>query len=141
MKAKTVHVGASAKAPTTFRGYLAALPASQRAALERIRRVVHAAVPDVEEGFGYGLPTFRLHGKALLHIGAAAKHCAIYGAVGAFAQELARFDVSKGTIRFQPEKPLPVALLKRLIRARAERISTTLPATRAPARRRPTAAS
>lgn len=141
MKAKTVHVGASAKAPTAFRGYLAALPAGQRAALERIRTVVHATLPGVEEGFGYGLPTFRLHGKALLHIGAAAKHCAIYGAVGDFAKDLAEFDVSKGTIRFQPEKPLPVALLKRLVLARAERISTTLPATRVTARRRPTAAS
>ena len=103
--------------------------------------MVHATLPGVEEGFGYGLPTFRLHGKALLHIGAAAKHCAIYGAVGDFAKDLAEFDVSKGTIRFQPEKPLPVALLKRLVLARAERISTTLPATRVTARRRPTAAS
>ena len=111
------------KTPQTFQGYLAALPADQQAALQRIRRVVHATVPGVEEGIGYGLPTFRLHGKALLHIGAAAKHCAIYGAVGDFAKELARFDVSKGTIRFQPEKPLPIALLKNLIKARAERIA------------------
>ena len=130
-----------ASAPAKFGAYLAALPDGQRVALERIRRVVHVTAPGVEEGFGYGLPTFRLHGKALLHIGATAKHCAIYGAVGGFARELARFDVSKGTVRFQPEQPLPVALLKRLIRARAERTSTTLPATRAAARRRPTAAN
>ncbi len=110
-------------APRSFGAYLAALPADQRAALERIRAVVHATVPGVEEGIGYGLPTFRLHGKALLHIGAAAKHCAIYGAVGAFATELTTFDVSKGTIRFQPEKPLPVTLLKRLIRGRAAAIA------------------
>ncbi len=104
--------------PQSFGAYLAALPEDQRAALARIRAVVHTTVPGVEEGFAYGLPTFRLHGRALLHIGAAAKHCAIYGAVGDFAKELAKFDVSKGTIRFQPDKPLPVALLKRLIRSR-----------------------
>ncbi len=105
-------------APVTFGAYLAALPDDQRAALERIRGVVHATAPAVEEGFAYGLPAFRLNGKPLLYIGAAAKHCAIYGAVGPFAQELAKFDVSKGTIRFQPDKPLPVALLKRLIKSR-----------------------
>lgn len=122
--------------PRSFVAYLTALPQDQRAALERIRRVVHATVPGVEEEIGYGLPTFRVHGRALLHIGATPKHCAIYGAVGDFARELATFDVSKGTIRFQPEEPLPVALLKRLIKGRVGLLSGSLAPVRAAARRR-----
>lgn len=56
------------------------------------------------------------------------------------AKELAKFDVGKGTIRFQPENPLPVALLKRLIRSRVERLSAALPSATETARRLPTAA-
>lgn len=115
---------ASTRVPLSpFETYLARLPEEQRAALERIRALVHATVPGVEEGFGYGLPTFRLRGKTLLHIGATAKHCAIYGAVGDFAAELTKYDVSKGTIRFQPDAPLPLALLRRLVKARVARLT------------------
>lgn len=109
-------------APKSFGAYLKALPADQRAALERIRLVVRGLAPEAEECLSYGLPTFKLRGKTVLHIGAAAKHCAIYGAVGDFGAELAKYDVSKGTIRFQPDAPLPVTLLKRLIRARIARV-------------------
>lgn len=109
-------------APKSFGAYLKALPADQRAALERIRLVVRGLAPEVEECFSYGLPTFKLGGKTVLHIGAAAKHCAIYGAVGELGAELAKYDVSKGTIRFHPEAPLPLALLRKLVRGRLARV-------------------
>lgn len=109
-------------APKTVSAYLKALPADQRAALERIRTVVRELAPEADEVMSYGLPTFTLAGKTVLHIGAAAKHCAIYGAVGEFGEALAKYDVSKGTIRFQPESPLPLALLRRLVRARLARV-------------------
>jgi len=112
------------RAPKTVGAYLKALPADQRAALERIRTVVRDLAPEVEECISYGLPTFTLGGRTVLHIGAAAKHCAIYGAVGTFADALAKYDVSKGTIRFQPDAPLPVALLRKLIRGRLARLAT-----------------
>lgn len=110
--------------PRTFSAYLKALPADQRAALERIRTTVHEIEPDIEECISYGLPTFKLGGKTVLHIGAAARHCAIYGAVGTFADALAKYDVSKGTIRFQPEAPLPLVLLRKLIRGRLTRLAS-----------------
>lgn len=110
--------------PKTVDAYLKALPADQRAALERIRAVVRGLAPGVEECISYGLPTFKLDGKTVLHIGAAAKHCAIYGAVGDFGDALAKYDVSKGTIRFQPEAPLPMALLRTLIRGRLARLAS-----------------
>jgi uncharacterized protein YdhG (YjbR/CyaY superfamily) len=108
--------------PSTFNAYLRNVPADQRAALERIRAVVHDLEPDVDEVVSYGLPTFKLRGRTVLHIGAAAKHCAIYGAVGDFGEALAKYNVSRGTIRFQPDAPLPLVLLKRLIRARLARV-------------------
>ncbi|MGE0394826.1 MAG: iron chaperone [Vicinamibacterales bacterium] len=109
-------------APKTFNAYLKALPVDHRAALERIRKTVHELEPEIEECISYGLPTFKLGGRTVLHIGAAAKHCAIYGAVGTFADALAEYDVSRGTIRFQPDAPLPLALLRKLIRGRLARV-------------------
>ena len=104
--------------PTTIDEYLAALSSDKRAALERLRRIIRAAVPRAEECISYGLPAFRLDGKGIACFGAAANHCAIYGAVGAFKNELEAFDTSKGTIRFQPDDPLPATLIRKLVKAR-----------------------
>ena len=99
--------------------YLAKLPEAQRKALARLRAQIHAAAPKAEEGFGYGLPGFYLDGP-LFYYGAAKAHCAIYGTRPAgFDRELAAFALSKGTVRFTPEKPIPAALLKRMVKAKA----------------------
>jgi uncharacterized protein YdhG (YjbR/CyaY superfamily) len=102
--------------------YFAALSEPRRSALETLRAAVRAAAPKAEECVSYGLPAFRLDGKILVAYGVAAAHCALYpmsGAiVDAFQKELARYDTSKGTIRFQPEKPLPAALVRKIVRAR-----------------------
>jgi len=109
--------------PST-QGYLDRLPEDQRQALERLRDVVIQAVPEAEEAISYGLPAFRLRGKALLAFGATANHCALYPMapeiIERFADELAGFSTSKGTIRFQPTAPLPDALIRRIAIARAE---------------------
>ena len=107
--------------PQTIDEYLAALTPDKRAALERLRKIIHAAVPKVEECISYQLPAFRVDGKVFMWIGASAKHCAIYGAVGADKADLKRYDISKGTIRFQPDDPLPVTLVRKLIKARVAR--------------------
>src|SRR5262245_9458875 len=109
--------------PKTIDEYLAALPSHQRAALERLRKIVHATVPGAEECISYDLPTFRLNGKAFFCFGAWTDHCAIYGHVGPFEKELKNYDTSKGTIRFRPDKPLPAALIKKLVKARVVKIT------------------
>jgi uncharacterized protein YdhG (YjbR/CyaY superfamily) len=102
--------------------YLAALPPGQRAALEHMRGVILATAPEAVESISYGIPTFKVKGKAVAHIGAAAKHCAFYGAVAdVFADDLAGFSTSKGTIRFQPAAPLPDDLVRRIVRFNIER--------------------
>lgn len=99
--------------------YLAKLPEPQRKALGRLRAQIRAAAPKAEEGFGYGLPGFYLDGP-LFYYGAAKAHCALYGdRPDGFEDELAAFQTSKGTVRFTPADPIPAALVKRLVKAKA----------------------
>ena len=106
----------------TVDDYLAAVPADKRAALEKLRKTIKAAAPEAEEGISYGLAAFRLNGKPLVAFGATANHCAFFPmdgtTVAAHRKELAGYDTSKGTIRFQPDKPLPAALVRKIVKGR-----------------------
>ncbi|MEO8067250.1 MAG: DUF1801 domain-containing protein [Flavobacteriales bacterium] len=100
--------------------YLKALPQDQRAALEKVRSQILSAAPGAVEHFGYGLPGFKLDGHPLIYIGAAKNHCALYGSVPqGFADKLKNYEVSKGTIRFAADKPLPATLVKAIVKAKA----------------------
>lgn len=102
--------------------YLETLEISKRVVLEKIRETIHSVVPGAEECISYGIPAFRLNGKIVVAMGATAKHCAFYPMSGSmvevFADKLTEFDTSKGTIRFQPENPLPVTLIRQIVKAR-----------------------
>jgi uncharacterized protein YdhG (YjbR/CyaY superfamily) len=80
-------------------------------------------VPEAEEVISYSLPTFKLHGP-LVALGSAKKHCALYHMSSNLLEVLARdfqgYDVSKGTIRFTPDKPLPDALVKKIVKLRIQ---------------------
>jgi len=93
---------------------------AQRTVLEKLRKTIRAAAPRAEECINYGIPGFRLNGRYLAGFTAAKKHCSFFPgtALKGFDAELKNFDTSKGTIRFQPEKPLPVTLVRRIIKAR-----------------------
>jgi uncharacterized protein YdhG (YjbR/CyaY superfamily) len=107
---------------TTIDEYLEALSEDKRAALEKLRKSIRAAAPEAEECISYQLPAFRFEGKMLVAFGASANHCAFYpmssSTVAAHKDELEGYDVSKGTIRFQPENPLPAKLVRKLVRSR-----------------------
>jgi uncharacterized protein YdhG (YjbR/CyaY superfamily) len=113
----------SQRPATTVDEYLARVPSDKRVALEKLRKDIHAAAPGVEECISYQMPGFRYHGRVVVWLGAAAKHCAFYpgGLVREFARELADYDVSKGTIRFDATTPLPSALIKKIVKARIAR--------------------
>ena len=125
--------------PKTIDEYLAGVNQDQRAALEQLRRIIHATAPGAEEGISYGLAAFRWNGRPLVAFGASANHCAFYPMnstlVEAHRSDLARFDTSKGTIRFQPSAPLPAALVRKLIKARLTENTGIHRATRSPAKR------
>jgi uncharacterized protein YdhG (YjbR/CyaY superfamily) len=121
MRAKP-QTGAQAKTRAkTIDEYLAALSDDKRAALENLRKTIRAAAPKAVECISYQLPAFRLSGM-LVAFGATANHCAFYlmssTTVAAHKDELKDYDISKGTVRFQPDHPLPSALVRKLVKAR-----------------------
>lgn len=109
-------------APKNIDEYLAALGDEQRAALAKLRTTIQAAAPEAEEYISYGLCAFRADGLMLVGFGAAAKHCAFYLMSGTTVDDhqelLKKYDTSKGAIRFQPAKPLPAALVRKLVKIR-----------------------
>jgi uncharacterized protein YdhG (YjbR/CyaY superfamily) len=114
-------MAAKAKVVRTIDEYLAALDKEQRTALEKLRKTIRAAAPRAEECISYGLPAFRLNGL-LVAFGARPNHLAFYPmsatTVADHKDELKDYATSKGTIRFQPDKPLPATLVRKLVRAR-----------------------
>ena len=107
--------------PQTIDEYLATLSDEKRAALEKIRRAVRSAAPGAEECISYGVPGFRLDGRLLVSFPAATSHCSFYpGAhpIEAHRDELAAYGTSKGTIRFPVDRPLPDALVRKLVKTR-----------------------
>ena len=104
--------------------YLAGVPEPARSTLDQVRAAVRSAAPaEATEGISYGMPTFRYKG-ALVAFAAFSKHCSFFpmslAVAGAFREELQRkgFDTSKGTIHYPLDKPLPAALVKRMVKAR-----------------------
>ena len=107
--------------PTTIDQYLERLPEDQRKALQKLRELIQTAAPKAKECISYGIAAFRLNGM-LVGLGATKKHCAFYlmsSSIGEqFTAELEKYDTSKGTIRFQPEAPLPATLIRKIVKAR-----------------------
>ena len=108
--------------PKTIDEYLLLLKPEQRVVLEKLRKTIHAAAPGAEEYIGYGLAGFKFKDRPLVYFGAWENHCALYAASPTvqqkFQKELKGFEVSKGTNRFTPEKPLSTALVQALVKAR-----------------------
>jgi len=100
--------------------YLRAVPPAPRAALQRLRTTIKAAAPEATEVISYGIPMFKLHGM-LVGYAAFKEHCSLFMSTyitRALKQELASYDTSKGTIRFTADRPLPAALVRKLVKAR-----------------------
>jgi uncharacterized protein YdhG (YjbR/CyaY superfamily) len=113
--------------PGSVEAYLAGVPESRRAALERLRRLIKEAAPAAEEGIAYQMPAFRAGGRWLVGYAAFKGHCSFFpmsgAVVEAFAAELEGFTTTKGSIHFTSEKPLPAALVKKVVRARLAEVA------------------
>jgi uncharacterized protein YdhG (YjbR/CyaY superfamily) len=120
---KRVTTPAKSSKPKTHDDYLAAVTEDKRGALQKLRKAIKMAAPKAEECISYQLPAFRLNGKFLVAYGAATNHCAFYpgSTVIALKDELKGYDTSTGTIRFSANKPLPSALVRKLVKLRIEK--------------------
>src|SRR5690242_5648478 len=108
--------------PRNIDEYLAGVPEPARTTLQKIRAAIRSAVPrEATEAITYRIPTFKYNG-GLVAFAAFSNHCSLfpmsYAVIGAFKKELKGFEVSKGTIRFPVDKPLPATLVKKIVKAR-----------------------
>jgi len=108
-------------APTTVDEYLASVPEPARGTLGKIRATIRAiAPPETTEAISYRIPAFKYKGM-LVWYAAFTDHCSLFpgaSVLHTFQDELKSYSVSKGTIRFPIDKPLPVALVKKLVKAK-----------------------
>jgi uncharacterized protein YdhG (YjbR/CyaY superfamily) len=109
------------KTPTkSIDKYIAAFPEEVQPVLEKMRSIIRATAPGAGETIKYGIPTFTLGGN-LIHFGGYRKHIGLYPAPRGndeFKDELARYQGGKGTVQFPLDKPLPVSLIKRIVKFR-----------------------
>lgn len=109
--------------PKNVDDYLARVPDEPRATLEKLRKTIKSTAPKAIEVISYGVPTFKLDGRMLVSYAAFKNHCSFFpGAapIKAHETDLKSYETSKGTIRFLCGKPLPAALVKKLVKARIE---------------------
>ncbi len=108
--------------PKTIDDYLSTLSEERRFALERLRKTILSIVPQAEECISYNMPAFRLNGVVVAGFLATAKGCSYFPFSGStletLAQYVAEYDQTKGSLHFSPSKPLPAALVRRLIKTR-----------------------
>jgi len=130
-------------AKTDFRSvdeYIATHPEDVRAILQRVRSTIRKAVPGAEEAISYQIPTYKLHGGHVVYFAGWKQHYSLYPAtdhlVAAFKDDLAPYEVGKGTIRFPLSEPVPVRLIARIAKFLAKEAGTRARAKRAGAVRR-----
>ena len=112
-----------ARKPETVEQYLAAVPEPARTTLNKIRATIRSAVPkETTEVISYGIPGFRYR-RMLLWYAAFADHCSLFPTATVVAElkdELKKYRISKGTIQFPVDKPLPAALVKKMVKMRLD---------------------
>lgn len=104
--------------------YIASQPEAVESVLQRLRSIIRRALPRAEEVISYQIPAYRLHGSAVLYFAGWKRHYSLYPVTGRLVEEfkddLAPYEVSKGTIRFPLSRPVPVKLIERIAKFRAK---------------------
>jgi uncharacterized protein YdhG (YjbR/CyaY superfamily) len=109
--------------------YIATFPRDVQDTLEKLRQIIRESAPKSVETISYGIPTFDLNGKHLVHFAAYKNHIGFYptsSGITRFKKELSRYELSRGTVRFPIDKPIPFDLVKKIVRYRVkETLDTT----------------
>ena len=108
--------------PKTVDEYFAAVPEPARTTLEKVRAIIRSVVPpETTEVISYQIPMFKYLG-GLVAIAAFKEHCSFFpmssSLIGEYKEELKGYKTAKGTIRFPVDKPMPAALIKKMVKAR-----------------------
>ena len=108
--------------PITVPEYLKTVPAEQRKALEQLRKTIKVVAPDAEEIISYGIPAYKYAGKLLVGFAAFKEHCSFFLCSGSFLnnykEEVAKYGGTKSCLHFTAEKPLPITLVKKMVKER-----------------------
>ncbi len=105
--------------------YIRQFPEELQIVLAQVRATIQKAAPDATEKISYQMPTFFLH-KNLVHFAVCKKHIGFYptpSAIGAFEKELAGYKTSKGAVQFPLDKPMPLALIAKMVKHRVKEVS------------------
>src|SRR6185437_2854055 len=115
--------------PKSVDDYIAVQPGPVRQKLEQVRATIRKAVPEAAEGIGYGMPGYKLRGKPMLYFAGFKEHYSLFAASGSFfaalGDELKGYELRKGTVHFPLDKPVPVQLISRIAKLRAEGITNS----------------
>jgi uncharacterized protein YdhG (YjbR/CyaY superfamily) len=107
--------------------YIASQPEAAHGVLERVRRIIRKALPGSEEVISYQIPAYKLNGRTVIYFAGWRQHYSLYPSTGrlveAFKDDLARYEVSKGTIRFPLSEPVPVKLIAVVAKFRAKEVA------------------
>lgn len=116
--------------PKSVDDYIDVQPEPVRQKLEQVRAAIRKAVPEAVEGIGYGMPGYKLHGKPMLYFAGFKEHYSLFAASGTFfgalQDELRGYKLRKGTVQFPIEEPVPVKLISRIAKLRAEGIAASI---------------
>ena len=128
-KSKSGKPGSAPKptaAPKTIDAYLARVPEPAHTTLQKVRAAIRSALPPTAtETISYKIPAFR-HGEVVIWFAAFANHCSLFPTgriIELFKEDLKPYTLSKGTIQFPTDKPLPTALIKKMVKARLAQIA------------------
>lgn len=120
--------------------YIAAQPEDVQAALRRVRAAIRKALPRAEETISYQIPTYKIDGGYAVYFAGWKRHYSLYPASAdlqaAFEDDLAPYEIEKGTIRFPLSRPVPVGLIQRLAKFLAQEAAERAKAKRARAKKR-----
>ena len=103
--------------------YISSFPDDVRKRLEQMRELILKLVPGAEEKIGYGIPTYKLNGKNLVHFGGFKNHVGFYPApsgLTAFEKELSSYKAAKGSVQFPHDRPLPTTLISKIVKYRLQ---------------------
>jgi uncharacterized protein YdhG (YjbR/CyaY superfamily) len=110
------------KAPESIDEYIGTFPKDIRSELESIRKAVKEEAPDAKEVISYGMPAFKLN-RVLVYFAAQRKHIGFYptaSGISAFEEELSQFKHSKGAVQFPIDEPVPLELVRKVVRFRVK---------------------